>query len=398
MQRSTSRKMRARPHRHRHRPSKHHQLPRRRGTHRDCPDRTRDRRRRRLGPGAERAGRPAAVSADRCGGSPRCALRRRARAPGRIVRRAGLPRLVPLEHHRCGVDRIHRRQARRRVSVVDRRGRRPGHPDLLERGLHPPAALPRMTETPTPASGHTHRSRSAWWRLGRAMAPRASRAQAIVAVLCAVLGFAVVTQVHSAQQNDLSTLRQDDLVRLLDGVTRQADLLEKEAATLRGQQTQLESGTDKNRVAQQAAEVRAGTQGILAGRLPAEGPGIQLTVYDPVGVIKAATLFNILEELRNAGAEAIQLEDRRITASSYIVDTAGGVIVDGSTLTAPYTWLAIGNSHDLLVALEIPGGVIAAVRQLGGDANLTESAKVTIDAKRAPSAPQYATPKPADRP
>jgi len=230
------------------------------------------------------------------------------------------------------------------------------------------------------------------------MAPRASRAQAIVAVLCAVLGFAVVTQVHSARQNDLSTLRQDDLVRLLDGVTRQADLLEKEAATLRGQQTQLESGTDKNRVAQQAAEVRAGTQGILAGRLPAEGPGIQLTVYDPVGVIKATILFNILEELRNAGAEAIQLEDRRITASSYIVDTAGGVIVDGSTLTAPYTWLAIGNSHDLLVALEIPGGVIAAVRQLGGDANLTESAKVTIDAKRAPSAPQYATPKPADRP
>ena len=255
-----------------------------------------------------------------------------------------------------------------------------------------------MTETPTPSPAPVRRRQSGWRRLGRAFLPRASRAQAIVAVLCALLGFAVVTQVRSTRQNDLSSLRQDDLVRLLDGVTRQADLLEQEATKLRSQQTELESGTDKNKVAQQNAEARASTQGILAGRLPAEGPGIELTVYSPSGTIKASTLFNILEELRNAGAEAIQLGERRITASSYIVDTAGGVIVDGTVLTAPYTYLAIGDTQKISLALEIPGGALVAVRQLGGSASLTPSTKVTIDATRAPSAPQYATPRPVDKP
>ncbi len=255
-----------------------------------------------------------------------------------------------------------------------------------------------MTETPTPAPAPVRRRQSGWRRLGRAFLPRASRAQAIVAVLCAMLGFAVVTQVRSTRQNDLSSLRQDDLVRLLDGVTRQADLLEQEATKLRGQQTELESGTDKNKVAQQNAEARASTQGILAGRLPAEGPGIELAVYSPSGTIKASTLFNILEELRNAGAEAIQLGERRITASSYIVDTAGGVIVDGTVLTAPYTYLAIGDTQKISLALEIPGGALATVRALGGSTSLTPSTKVTIDATRAPSAPQYATPRPVDKP
>jgi uncharacterized protein YlxW (UPF0749 family) len=254
-----------------------------------------------------------------------------------------------------------------------------------------------MTETSAPSPAPVRRQQSGWQRLGRAFLPRASRAQAVVAVLCAVLGFAVVTQVRSTQQNDLSSLRQDDLVRLLDGVTRQADLLETEASRLRSQQTELESGTDKNRVAQQNAEARASTQGILAGRLPAEGPGIELTVYSPAGTIKASSLFNILEELRNAGAEAIQLGERRITASSYIVDTAGGVIVDGTVVTAPYFWKAIGESKKLSVALDA-GGSLTAVRRLGGDASVTERTKLTIDATRAPSMPQYATPRPVDKP
>lgn len=255
-----------------------------------------------------------------------------------------------------------------------------------------------MTEIPPPPAAPVYRRQSAWHRLGRALLPRASRGQAVVAVMCALLGFAVVMQVRSTQQNDLSSLRQDDLVRLLDGVTRQADLLEQEAATLRAQQTELESGTDKKKAAQKAAESRASTQGILAGRLRAEGPGIDLTVYSPSGTVKASALFNILEELRNAGAEAVQLGDRRLTASSFIVDTAGGVIVDGTVLTAPFVWKVIGNSHKLSSTLQIQGGALTAVRQLGGDSSLTENTKVTIDVTRAPSPPQYATPKPVDKP
>ena len=56
-------------------------------------------------------------------------------------------------------------------------------------------------------------------RLGRAMRPRASRAQVLAAALCALLGFALVVQARQTQTQGLDRLQQADLVRLLDNVT-----------------------------------------------------------------------------------------------------------------------------------------------------------------------------------
>ena len=65
-----------------------------------------------------------------------------------------------------------------------------------------------------------------------------------------------------------------------------------------------------------AAAERAQVEGILAGQLPAEGPGVELVIRSDGAQIPAPVLYNVLEELRNAGAEAVQIGDQRITASS----------------------------------------------------------------------------------
>src|SRR5665648_371979 len=169
--------------------------------------------------------------------------------------------------------------------------------------------------------------RSAWRTLARSFAPHASRGQVITGLLCALLGFALVVQVQANRREGLSSLRQDELVRILDEVTRRAEELQTQVTDLRAQRTELVTGSDTERAAREAAAARAEVQGILAGELPAVGPGVELIIRQPDQQIPAPVLYNVLEELRNAGAEAIQVGDQRLTASSYFIDTPSAVQV-----------------------------------------------------------------------
>lgn len=241
---------------------------------------------------------------------------------------------------------------------------------------------------------HAHRETSAWRTLGHALVPRATSGQLITGLLCAMLGFGLVVQVQANRTDGLTTLRQDELVRLLDEVTRRGDELETQASSLRAQRTELVTGSDTERAAREAAAERSVVQGILAGEIPAQGPGVELTIDEPDDPIPAPVLYNVLEELRNAGAEAIQVGDRRLTASSYFIDTPDGVEVDGALLDPPYHWLAIGDPETITTALNIPGGALAAIRNASGTAELESRFLVEVTAVRDVRPPRYATPAP----
>jgi uncharacterized protein YlxW (UPF0749 family) len=224
------------------------------------------------------------------------------------------------------------------------------------------------------------------------------RSRVLIAVLCALLGFALVAQVRLTQGAALGSLRQDDLVRLLDEVTQRGDELTAERDRLRADRAELLSGEDSRRVALEAARERAVVTGVLAGTLPVEGQGITMTVSDPGADVPALTLFHVLEELRNAGAEAVEVSGQRLTASSWFADARGGVVVDDVLITPPYEWKAIGNAQTLAVALDIPGGALSAIRNAGGRAVVEQEPLIEITAVRAVEDPEFATPVPAASP
>lgn len=213
------------------------------------------------------------------------------------------------------------------------------------------------------------------------------RGQLLVAVLCAALGFAIVTQVRQTQQDDLSTLRQDDLVRLLDEITQRNEALTAEGDQLRVERGELLSGSDATRSAEEYLQ----SQAILAGVEPVEGPGVVVTVTDTDGVL-AQDMVHMLEELRNAGAESIELSGIRLVASSHFVDTADGVMADGVLLDDPQEWRVIGDPGTLAGALDIPGGALASLRNRDARASLTERDLVQITAIRTVGEPRYAVP------
>ena len=114
--------------------------------------------------------------------------------------------------------------------------------------------------------------------------------------------------------------------------------------------------------------------------------------------MSAATVLDTVEELRDAGAEAIQIGTVRVVASTSFVDGTGsspaGIAIDGTLLHAPYVVLAIGDPQTLQAALNIPGGVLETLQGQGADGNVTSEEQVQITALHAVSAPRYARPAP----
>jgi len=133
---------------------------------------------------------------------------------------------------------------------------------------------------------------------------------------------------------------------------------------------------------------------ILAGTVAAEGPGIELAVSDPSGEVGPEVLLDAIQELRAAGAEAIQIGDVRIGVSSAVVGTPGSLVIDGAELAAPYRIVAIGDPPTLETALNIPGGVVNTVNRAGGEALIEQRDEVTVSALRVIEQPEYAQPAP----
>ena len=183
----------------------------------------------------------------------------------------------------------------------------------------------------------------------------------LVVLLCMLLGFGYVTQLRSASDN-YESLSEDELVRLLDETNTQVDRLEEQRKLLSSQVTSITNSTDKQRELNEVAKKNATTSGILAGRLACQGQGVTITVSQTGMPIEAARLFTLVEELRNAGAEAIAFNGVRIVASSYIVDTDSGMQVDGVLVSSPYEFKAIGDSNALSNAIQISGGIGSQLR------------------------------------
>ncbi len=234
---------------------------------------------------------------------------------------------------------------------------------------------------------------AAWRRLRHLSGPRLSRGNLLAAVISLLLGVALVAQVQSTQAGALTDLPEDDLIALLDDVTVRADSLQEEVQQLEQDRDRLVGGQD-DVAAAQAAQSRLDSYQILAGTVAVTGPGIEVLVRDPDRELTTTAIIDMIQELRDGGAEAIQIGDVRVVASTWVEARRDTLTVDGMTVEEPYRVLAIGDSHTLAGALAIPGGFTDNVRRNGGTVDVQERPDITVDALHVPSTPAYAQPVP----
>ncbi|WP_345504677.1 DUF881 domain-containing protein [Pedococcus ginsenosidimutans] len=236
---------------------------------------------------------------------------------------------------------------------------------------------------------------SSWVTLLRMARPRATRANAFAALLAIALGFAIATQVQQTDQSGLEQLREDELVRILDDVNQEQGRLATDTRELESSRDNLLSGASSSSEALKSAQDRLDTLGILTGTTPATGPGIVVTINDPDHKVTSARLLDALQELRDAGAEAVQIGDVRVVASTWFADVDGAIQISGERVAPPYSIKAIGDPATMASAMDIPGGVTESVRGDGATPTVRQADTIDITALHSLQPPRYARPVPA---
>lgn len=223
---------------------------------------------------------------------------------------------------------------------------------------------------------------------------RPSRAQIVVAVLVGLLGFAGVTQVRAqGAGNDYSGLRQADLVQALTGLNAASTRADQEINELEKTRAELDSSTERGAAALQQARKELATLSVLAGTAPARGPGIVMDVSvgdEPLGINQ---LIDAIQELRDAGAEAIAINDTvRVVAQTSFDESENGIMVGDRQLSPPYRIRAIGAPTTLDTAMQILGGFRDDVEVIGGSVDIDQRKNVRIDVVHTLTQPEFAEP------
>lgn len=225
---------------------------------------------------------------------------------------------------------------------------------------------------------------------------------ALGVLLCVLLGVAIVTQVRENESGDsLETARPADLLVLLDSLQQREAALNTEVTDLRRTLEQLAASGSDDQAAIENAQARLAALSILIGAVGATGPGVVLTITDTTPGVPPETMLDVVNELRAAGAEAIEIRGRgnggqpaavRTGVDTWILGRPGALTVDGTTLSPAYTVVAIGDPPTLAAAMNIPGGAVDSIERVGGTLELQQAERVDVTALRQPKDRQYAQP------
>lgn len=232
-----------------------------------------------------------------------------------------------------------------------------------------------------------------------------------VAVGCALIGFTlIVAYIHTNRGAPGTARVHDNLVSRVRIAQQQVQRLTDQAQQLNAALTALR---DQALSGDGALGRQLDRDQLLAGQTAAVGPGLQVVLTEPsrpppasqptrggaptgaVGsILTDRDVRSVVNELWADGAEAVSVNDVRLTPTSAIRFAGNAVLVDFAPISAPFTIRAIGNA-DALATNFASSAVASRYQTLAGADGIgfefTEHPKLTLPAGPA-ATPRFAHP------
>jgi uncharacterized protein YlxW (UPF0749 family) len=195
-------------------------------------------------------------------------------------------------------------------------------------------------------------------------------AQITLTVVSFLLGLLLVTQFYTQRKLSSSAQTQStaDQAMIISGLVEGNAALRKEVAALESEAAGYDLTSGEANLESMVGELNK--LRILNGLVEVAGPGVEIKIG---GSVTALDLQDLMNEARNAGAEALALNGFRLVARSVVVGANGSIRVDENRLNPPYRLQAIGDPQALERALIRKGGLVALLEFAYPDAEITVS-------------------------
>jgi len=219
------------------------------------------------------------------------------------------------------------------------------------------------------------------------------RAQATVALVLVVLGFLLIVQLRSqASANGMDQLTSQDLTLLVANLNTRNDQLRGEVGDLESQLVRVQAAAGNGVRSAQQLRTEIARDRAWAGLDAASGQGVTVAVAGPV---PASAVQEILNELRNAGAEALAVGGVRVVTDSVAIGDAGALTLDGVALGDAFSVTAIGDKDALAGTFVRPGGVVSLFAATYPDVTVvvTPNGEVDVPGTTRTRTPAHGTPR-----
>lgn len=213
----------------------------------------------------------------------------------------------------------------------------------------------------------------------------------VLGLMCFTLTLCICIQIKTVKESNSTISQNHEENNLRAEVLRYKERYENKYKDLERAEAELEkerqNSTQNNKeLEQKEEEIKKGNK--IIGATDVTGPGVIVTLSDSKKdsstvlnpnelIVHDVDVLSVINELKNAGAEAISINDQRLVPTSSIL--CGGNIIDinGEKVGAPFIIKAIGLPEQLS-ALSRQGGYLELLKDASVGVELKKSNNITI--------------------
>ena len=213
----------------------------------------------------------------------------------------------------------------------------------------------------------------------------------VLGIMCFALTLGICVQIKTVQGTNSTVSQNYEENNLRAEVLKYKERYENKYRELEKAEEELEkerenSTKDNEDLENKEKEIQQGNK--MIGLTEVTGPGVIVTLSDSKrdasSVLNANSLIvhdgdilSVINELKNAGAEAISINDQRLVPTSSIVCGGNIIQINGEKIGAPFVIKAIGLPEQL-AALERPGGYLEILKGYSIEVDFKKSNNITI--------------------
>ena len=207
----------------------------------------------------------------------------------------------------------------------------------------------------------------------------------VIGLSCFILSMVMFMQFKVVNQTDITSIenmREAELRAELSNWKQQYDEVDKRYQEVTATAQEYQNKEESDNETSQLLQSELSQINMLLGKTDVTGPGIEIVLKETESTdtsINASDLLVIVNSLKQAGAEAISINEERIINSTDIVDINNSFIkVNGQRILAPYVIKAIGDSAYLERSLLGSGGYADELKGYGYDVSIEQDSKIEI--------------------